>query len=94
MRIGILTLHLHLYGIVSLKEKRSLVKHLIHKIQTVKNVSVAEIADQDDLTQTALKIGYISNDARITTSFLTKLAGKLNGNQRDYYLEDWKVEIL
>jgi uncharacterized protein YlxP (DUF503 family) len=94
MRIGILTLHLHLYGITSLKEKRSLVKHLIHKLQTAKNISIAEIADQDNLSQTTLRIGYISNDAQIATSFLTKLTIHLNGNQRDYYLEDWKIEIL
>ncbi len=94
MRIGILTLHFHLYGIASLKEKRSLVKQIIRKIQTTKNISVAEIANHDDLLQTTLRIGSISNDAQITTSLLTKLTAKLHGNQRDYYLEDWKIEIL
>ncbi|MCI2424822.1 DUF503 domain-containing protein [Candidatus Acetothermia bacterium] len=94
MRIGILTLQIHLYGITSLKEKRSLVKHLIHKIQAGQNISVAEVADQDDLSQTTLRIGYIANDAQRATSFLTKQVVNLNGNQRDYYLEDWKIEIL
>ena len=84
MRIGILTLQIHLYGITSLKEKRSLVKHLIHKIQAGQNISVAEVADQDDLSQTTLRIGYIANDAQRATSFLTKQVVNLNGNPVSY----------
>lgn len=47
MRIGILEIRLHLPGVRSLKEKRSIVKPLLLALRRKFNVSAAEIAGQD-----------------------------------------------
>lgn len=45
--IALLTLHLHLPGCASLKEKRSRIKPLINGLHGEFNLSVAEIGGQD-----------------------------------------------
>ncbi len=53
MHIGILTLHLHLPGCHSLKEKRRRVKPLLNRLHKEFNLSVAEV-DAHDVWQTAV----------------------------------------
>jgi len=52
----------HIYDAQSLKEKRSVIKRVIHKIQQDFNVSVAEIDYQSLWQRTKLAIVTVSND--------------------------------
>lgn len=52
----------HIYDAQSLKEKRSVIKRVIHKIRQDFNVSVAEIDYQSLWQRTKLAIVTVSND--------------------------------
>lgn len=52
----------HIYDAQSLKEKRSVIKRVLHKIQQDFNVSVAEIDYQSLWQRTKLAIVTVSND--------------------------------
>jgi uncharacterized protein YlxP (DUF503 family) len=47
MIIGVMTANLHLHGIGSLKEKRSIVKSVIGRLQSRFNVSISEVDHND-----------------------------------------------
>lgn len=64
MIIGVLTAQLHLQGISSLKEKRSIVKGLIGRLKSRFNVSAAEVDHQDSKTSAIVGIATVSNDTR------------------------------
>ncbi|MHC4962307.1 MAG: DUF503 domain-containing protein, partial [Planctomycetota bacterium] len=48
MLVGLLTVHIHLHGIDSLKGKRKIVKSLIERLRSRFNASVSEVAAQDN----------------------------------------------
>lgn len=52
----------HIYDAQSLKEKRSVIKRVIHKIRQDFNVSVAEVDYQSLWQRTKLAIVTVSND--------------------------------
>ena len=60
--VGILTLHLHIPGCKSLKEKRSRLKPLLSRLHKEFNISVAEM-DANDVWQSAvIACAVVSND--------------------------------
>jgi hypothetical protein len=94
MRAGLLTVTVHLPGVHSLKEKRSLLKPLIHRIDRLgPAVAIAEIDDQDCLTRATLRIVHISNDPRRTESVLDRILAMLDGC-RDLLVEESVVERI
>lgn len=62
MVIGTLNVTLVLHGISSLKQKRSIVKSLIGRLQSRFNVSVSEVAHQDSKRDGILGIAVVGND--------------------------------
>jgi hypothetical protein len=62
MVVGILELTLTFYA-TSLKDKRSVVKRVIHRCQDKFNVSVAEVDMQDVHTTAVLGFATVGNDA-------------------------------
>lgn len=64
MIVGVLTAQLHMHGIGSLKEKRSIVKGLIGRLKSRFNISIAEVDHQDNKTSAVVAIAIVSNDTR------------------------------
>ena len=64
MIIGVMTAHLSLHGITSLKEKRSIVKSLIGRLKSRFNISIAEVDHQDNKNDAVIGISIVSNDNR------------------------------
>jgi uncharacterized protein YlxP (DUF503 family) len=94
MRAGLLTVTLHLPGVDSLKEKRSILKPLIAQLaQLGPAVAVAEIDHQDDLDRATLRIAHVSNDARRTESVLGKIESRLSHGPR-FTVESSELELL
>ena len=60
--IGLLTLHLHLPGCASLKEKRGRLKPLIHRMQREFNVSAAEMDLQDKWQEAVVACAMVGNE--------------------------------
>jgi uncharacterized protein len=62
MFTGLLTVQIHLHGLNSLKDKRSIVKSLIERMRSRFNVSVAEVGQNDSRTGAVIGIAVVSND--------------------------------
>ena len=60
--LGILTLHLHIPGCKSLKEKRSQLKPLLSRLHKEFNISVAEMDAHDVWQSTVIACAVVGND--------------------------------
>lgn len=64
MIVGVLTSQLHMQGVTSLKQKRSIVKGLIGRLKSRFNISIAEVDRQDNKTSAVIAVAIVSNDTR------------------------------
>jgi len=64
MIVGVMTAHLSLHGITSLKGKRSIVKSLIGRLKSRFNISISEVDHQDSKTIAVIGISIVGNDSR------------------------------
>jgi uncharacterized protein YlxP (DUF503 family) len=64
MIVGVMIAQLHMQGITSLKEKRSIVKSVIGRLKAKFNISIAEVDHQDNRTSALIAIAIVSNDTR------------------------------
>jgi uncharacterized protein len=62
MFTGLLTVQMHLHGLNSLKDKRSIVKSLIERLRSRFNVSAAEVGQNDSRSGAVIGIAVVSND--------------------------------
>ena len=92
--IGLLTLHLHLPGCASLKEKRSRLKPLLTRLRREFNVSVAEIGQQDIWQNALVACAMVSNENGHTQRALQEVARWVERNWPDVTLMDEKIEIF
>ena len=80
--IGRARLTLYLHGATSLKDKRSEVKSVIHRLQRRFNVAVAEIADHDDIRVATIGIIVLSTSRshadEMLATILTAAEGMLD----------------
>lgn len=94
MKIGILTLHLHLAGNHSLKDKRRRIKPLTAKLRNKFNVSVAEIGKQDIWQHAVIACAIISNDGKHIQNSLNKIVDWFESNWPDIDIEHDSIEII
>ena len=92
--VGILTLHLHLPGCTSLKEKRGRLKPLIARLHREFNVSVAEMGLQDKWQEAAICCGMVGNDAKHLRSALETVRKWAESHWTDGDVLDTKIELL
>ncbi|OHB59928.1 MAG: hypothetical protein A2167_00460 [Planctomycetes bacterium RBG_13_46_10] len=64
MIVGLLTAHLCMHGITSLKEKRSIVKGLIGRLKSRFNISISEVEHNDSKNSAVIALALVSNDTR------------------------------
>jgi len=64
MIVGVMTAHMYMQGISSLKGKRSIVKGVIGKLKSRFNVSAAEVDHHDNKTSAVIALAIVSNDTR------------------------------
>ena len=64
MIVGVMTAHLSLIGITSLKGKRSIVKSVIGRLKSRFNISISEVDHQDSKSMAVIGIAIVSNEAR------------------------------
>lgn len=92
--IGALTIHLHLPGCGSLKEKRGRLKPLLHRLHREFNVSSAEMDLQDSHHEAVIGCAMIGNDRAFLEKALATVAHWVEGNWPDGMVVDTKVEIV
>lgn len=73
MFVGIMELHLVLFEDASLKDKRSVVKRLAHRLRNTFNVAVSEVDDQDARDRAVLGVVAVSSAQPYVHGMLEKV---------------------
>ena len=94
MHVGILTLHIHIPGCSSLKEKRSRLKPLLFRLHREFNISVAEVDYHDEWQNTIVACVLVSNDNGHTQRSLQKIVRWIEKTWPDVDLVEDQLEIL
>jgi len=93
MHIGLITLHLGLGDIHSLKEKRHIVHSLLGRIRNRFPVSAAEVGDLDAHRLSVIAAVMVSNDAALCHKVLQQVADFIEDDGRAV-LDDYSIEML
>ena len=64
MLIGVMSAHISIPGVTSLKGKRSVIKSLIGRLKSRFNISISEVEHQDNRSRAVIGISIVSNDSR------------------------------
>ena len=94
MSIGVLTLHIHIPGCSSLKEKRRRLKPLLTRLHREFNLSVTEIDYHDVWQSAAIACAFISTDNGHTHRSLQKVINWVETHWPDVSLVDDQIEII
>jgi uncharacterized protein len=92
--VGVLTIHLHLPGCASLKEKRGVIKPLINHLHREFNVSAAEMDLQDTWQETVIGCAMVGNDSGHLERSLQAVARWVESNWPDGDVIEEKIEII
>ena len=93
MLVGTMTAQMYMHGIGSLKEKRSIVKSVIGRLQSRFNVSVSEVDHQDNKTSALIGIAVVGNDSQFIGQQLDAVLKFLRNDTR-FYLGQVDREIF
>lgn len=94
MAFGNLTLHLHLPGCGSLKEKRSRLKPLLARLHREFNISVAEIDLQDVWQSAVIGCALLTSDRASTTRQLQAIVAWVETHWPDVDVAGEEIELL
>jgi len=92
--IGTLTIHLHLPGCASLKEKRGRIKPLIARLHREFNVSAAEMDLQDKWQESIIACALVNSDSAHIQRSLQAVAKWVEGNWPDGMVLEIKSELI
>jgi len=84
MIVGVMTTQLHMQGVASLKQKRSIVKSLIGRLKSRFNISIAEVDHNDNKTSAVIAMAIVSNDTRFINQQFDKIIDFMNKDGRFY----------
>jgi uncharacterized protein YlxP (DUF503 family) len=93
MLVGVMTVQMHLHGIISLKNKRSIVKSVIARLQSRFNVSIAEVEHQDSKAVAVLGMAVVSNEHIHVDQQLDAILNFMRSDGR-FYLGQVEREIF
>lgn len=85
---------LHLPGVASLKEKRSILKSLIARLHKEFNIAVAEVDLHDVWQSAALGVAIVSTAAGHGESKLEAVLHWIERNRPDVEIEDHTLEVI
>jgi uncharacterized protein len=94
MSIGLLTLHIHLPGCSSLKEKRSRIKPILSRLQREFNVATAELDLQDVWQSAVIGCVTLSSDSTQNQRLLQQVVSFTERNWPDLPLVDQQIELI
>ena len=84
MIIGVITAHLSMPGVTSLKGKRSIVKSVIGRLKSRFNVSIAEVDHQDSKISAVIAMAIVSNEARFIDQQFDAIINFMRNDGRFY----------
>ena len=92
--LATLTIHLHLPGCASLKEKRGRIKPFMARLQREFNLSVAEMDLQDQWQQAIIGCVMIGNQAAYLDSAMQTVKRWVEANWTDGDVIEQRVEFI
>ena len=92
--IATLSIHLHIPGCSSLKEKRGYVKPLIARLHREFNVSVAEMDLQDQWQESVIVCAMVGNERGHLESALQNVAKWVEGHWTDGDVIEQRIQIV
>ncbi len=92
--LATLTIHLHLPGCASLKEKRGRIKPLISRLRREFNVSVAEMDLQDAWQEAVIVCAMVGNGHGHLESALQTVSRWVEGHWTEGDVIEQKIEIF
>jgi len=92
--LGLLSIHIQLYGCNSLKDKRSLLKPLLARLHREFNISVAEIGLQENWGESQIVCVFVSNETDHTQQALQKILNWIESLRMDFDVVSHQIEIL
>ena len=93
MVIGTLEVELLIPGADSLKAKRMVLLSLKDRVRRSFNVSIAEVADQDQWQSAALAIVIVSTDRQFANQVLSKVVSFIESDRR-LVLEHYQLSLI
>lgn len=93
MTISVLQLDLSIPDAMSLKDKRRVVRSLKDRLRNGRNVSVAEVASQDNHRRAVIAVAMVGSDAEYVDSALRKLVD-FTQTVTTADLTDWQIDVL
>jgi uncharacterized protein YlxP (DUF503 family) len=94
MFVATCVITLELDGVRSLKEKRSIIKSIIARLQREFNLSVAEVDRHDAWGTAVIGLAAVGNDKAYLHSLLEKSVAWVEGNRPDAPIAAYSIEIL
>jgi uncharacterized protein YlxP (DUF503 family) len=94
MHFGLLTLQFKLFGCNSLKEKRSLLRPLEHRLSKQFNISIAETGYQDSHDDAQITLGLVNNNSAFIQSEFAKVENWMEKYYPELTIFDEKLEII
>jgi uncharacterized protein len=92
--VGILSLHLHLPGCSSLKEKRGRIKPLLARLHKEFNISVAEMDLHDKWQDAVISCAMVGNENAHLQQSLQAIADWAEQNWLDITVVDNYIELI
>ncbi len=84
MIVGVLTAHLSMQGVTSLKGKRSIVKSVIGRLKSRFNISISEVDHQDSKTRAIIGRSIVSNDTHFRDQQFDAIINFMRNDGRFY----------
>ncbi len=94
MIIGSLIIQLHLPRAHSLKEKRSVVKSVVARLRNEFNISVAEVAKQDQWQIAVIGVVCVSSDSSYAREQLQAAVEWVYNNRPDVDVTHTEIDLL
>ena len=94
MVYAVLLLDLKLTDCRSLKEKRSMLKPLLHKLHKEFNVSAVEVDKNDVWNESIIACGLISNKKRAAESCLAEIPGFLSKYFGEIEILSYSIQFI
>ena len=92
--IATLTVHIHIPGCSSLKEKRGTIKPLISRLHREFNVSVAEMALHDRWQEAVIVCAMVGNERGHLESALQSVARWVEGHWTDGDIIEQRIDVI
>lgn len=78
----------------SLKDKRSIIKPIIHRLHREFNISVSEVEKMNTWNEAIIVCAHVSNDKNFTQSYIQKIKVFILNHFRNIDLVETKIEFF